>query len=332
MTPARATHRKIFCLAFEDCQILDVAGPLEALSKANDLVGVAHYEIQLLAAKPGPLKTTGAVCLQADRAFASVTADELNGLDTLLVSGGAGVMAALEDSALIAFVRQADETAERVASVCSGTFILAEAGLLDGRRATTHWDSAEDLAERYPSVRVEPDLIYVHDGKIWSSAGVTAGIDMTLAMIEADLGRESALAVARQLVVYMMRPGGQIQFSPHLAMKRPQDDRLESILEWVEEHAEADLSVPALAARCAMSERTFSRRFTAETGMTPARFVEQIRMGRARRLLEESDLQLERLAGHCGFRSAEVMRRLFQRHLGLSPTQYRERFRTALRA
>ena len=332
MTKPTSNSRKVFCLAFEDCQVLDVAGPLEALCKANELGAPDSYEPLLLGPKKGALKTTGVVRLEVDRAFGSIDDDELEGLDTLLLAGGAGVMAAIEDPQLMSFVRRAASRARRVASVCSGTFILAEAGLLEGRRATTHWNSADELGRRYPGVRVEPDLIYVRDGDVWSSAGVTAGIDMTLAMIEADLGQELALAVARQLVVYMMRPGGQIQFSPHLTMKRPKDDRLDAILEWIEEHAEADLSVPALAARCAMSERTFSRRFAAETGMTPARFVEQIRMGRARRLLEESDLKLERLADDCGFRSAEVMRRLFQRHLGLSPTEYRERFKTALRA
>lgn len=331
MPPTGTTSRRVLCLAFEDCQVLDVAGPLEALSKANEHGPADSYRASLLAAEPGPLRTTGVVRLQAERSYRSVTDRELGGLDTLLVAGGAGVMKAVADPALVGFVRRAAKHARRVASVCSGSFLLAEAGLLDGRSATTHWDSAALLARRYPKVRVEPDPIYVRDGKVWTSAGVTAGIDMTLALIEADLGRAVSLAVARQLVVYMMRPGGQIQFSPHLSLQRPEDDRLSRLLEWVEAHAGADLTIPALAARCAMSERTFSRRFAAETGMTPARFVERVRMGRARRLLEESDIRLERLADDCGFRSAEVMRRLFQRHLGLSPTQYRERFRTALR-
>ena len=332
MTNSEPSPRSVLCLAFEDCQILDAAGPLEALCKANELSPTPRYRLALLAERAGPLRTSGGVQLQAERGYREISTRALRDLDTLLVAGGRGVMRAIEDPALIDFVRQAAGQARRVASVCSGSFILAEAGLLDGRRATTHWDSAELLASRYPQVQVDPDPIYIRDGKVWTSAGVTAGIDMTLALIEADHGRELARAVARQLVVYMMRPGGQDQFSPHLELRPPQDERLTRLLDWIESHAGGDLSVPALASRCAMSERTFSRRFTAETGVTPARFVERIRLERARRLLVESDQQLERLAAACGFRSAEVLRRLFQRHLGLSPSEYRERFRTALRA
>ena len=326
--------REIYCLAFEDCQALDLVGPLEVLSKANlhcPGVGPPPYRITTLARRPGRLSSSGAVALHIDRAYGEVTDLELSRLDSLLVVGGTGVLRALEDAALVDFVRRAMAKAQRVISVCSGAFVLAEAGLLDGRRVTTHWDSAEDLAARYPGTRVEADAIYLRDGKVWTSAGVTAGIDLALALVEADLGRQVALAVARSLVVYMMRPGGQAQFSASLQIEALQDDRLARVLAWIDDNVAEDLTVPALARRCAMSERTFSRRFSSETGMTPARYVELSRIDRARHLLERSDFGLERVAADCGLRSAEILRRLFQRHLGLSPSQYRERFRTAIR-
>ena len=331
MSASKTQTRSVFCLAYEDCQLLDVAGPLEALSKANELGAPDSYRATLLAEAPGPLATSGGLRLVADRAYDAVGDGELEGLHTLIVAGGRGALQRLGDSALIDFVRRAARHAERLVSICSGSLILAEASLLDGRRATSHWDVVGELARRYPAVTVEADPIYIQDGHVWTSAGVTAGIDLTLALIEADLGRELALAVARQLVVYMMRPGGQTQFSVRLAAARPTDSRLRVALDWIERHTSERLTVAELAERCAMSERSFSRRFAAETGMTPARFVEQIRLDRARRLLEESDLQLERLASDCGFNSAEVMRRLFQRNFGLSPSQYRERFHTAIR-
>ena len=326
--------RPVFCLGFEGCQVLDVAGPLEVLSKANEHSPPDRpppYRITTLAERPGRLATNGAVSLHADRAFGDVEDGELDGLHTLIVAGGSGTRRVIGDPAMIGFVRRAAARAQRVVSVCSGAFILAEAGLLDGRRATTHWWVAEELAQRYPGTKVEPDAIYLRDGKVWTSAGVTAGIDLALALVEADLGRELALAAARTLVVYMMRPGGQAQFSASLQLQPPRDERLGRMIRWIDGHVAEALTVSAMAERCAMSERTFARRFASETGMTPARFVEQSRIDRARQLLERSDLGLERIADDCGLRSAEVLRRLFQRHLGLSPSQYRERFRTALR-
>jgi transcriptional regulator GlxA family with amidase domain len=232
---------------------------------------------------------------------------------------------------LLAFIRAAAEKARRVASVCSGAFLLAEAGLLAGRRATTHWDAVNDFMTRYPDTDLDADAIYLRDGKFWSSAGVTAGIDLTLALIEADFGQEVALSAARHLVVYMMRPGGQAQFSVRLQAGKPKDQRLRDLPVWIEENLAQDLSVSCLASKAAMSRRNFTRRFTEQTGMSLALFVERCRLENARRQLETSDASLESVAAESGLASVEVLRRLFQRYLGTSPMQYPGRFRTALR-
>ena len=329
--PERQT-RRVHLVAFEGCQVLDVTGPLETLSMANDACGWPAYALTLIAPRAGRLRTSGPLGLHAERAFDSVTNRELASLDSLMVAGGAGVQAALADRDLIAFLQRAAARARRVVSICSGAYLLAAAGVLSGRRATTHWSAAEDLARRYPDVRVEADAIYVRDGEIWTSAGITAGIDLTLALIEADLGREISRAVARRLVVYMRRPGGQAQFSALLKAEPPAESRLADLVAWIAENPTDDLSVEALAARAAMSSRTFARRFVAETGVTPAKFVEMSRLDHARRRLEASSGGLERVAAAAGFASAEILRRSFHRQLGLTPSQYRARFQSALRA
>ena len=212
-----------------------------------------------------------------------------------------------------------------MASVCTGAFLLAEAGLLDGRRAVTHWARCDEFAARYPNVRVESDPIFIREGVLWTSAGVTAGIDLALALVEEDLGRATALDVARELVVFLKRPGGQAQFSTMLSMQRT-DDRFGELHAWMAEHLAADLSVPALAERVRMSERSFVRHYRAETGRTPARAVEQIRVEAAQRLLGETAWPVKRIAARCGFGSEETLRRCFVRVLGVSPQGYRERF------
>ena len=318
-------------LAFEQCQVLDVTGPIEALEKANNAHGRSLYATEIIAPTMGELQTSGPVKLIATRAFSDVHAAELNHIDTLMVAGGVGTFEALRNPQLLDFIRCAAKSARRVVSICSGAFLLAEAGLLDGRRATTHWDSVDDLATHYPGIEVDANAIYVRDGKYWTSAGVTAGIDLTLALIEEDLGSRVALRAARQLVVYMMRPGGQAQFSAQLKQQRTQDKQLRTLIEWIDGNTAGNLSVAELASRCAMSERNFTRRFTSEMGISPARFVEQSRLQHARRKLEETDYPLQKIATLCGFNSPEVLRRLFQRKLGLSPSEYRKRFRTSIR-
>ncbi len=331
MTQRRQEHRNVAVLAYDQVQVLDVTGPLEVFDKANGHLPAPHYRSFVVAPRGGALQTSGPAKLHVDRTIDDVSTKELAGLDTLVVAGGCGVMAARKNPHIIAFVRRAAARARRVVSVCSGTFLLAEAGLLQGRRATTHWESLDLLAAQFPRILVERDAIYVRDGTIWTSAGVTTGIDLTLALVEEDLGREVALAAARDLVVYMQRPGGQAQFSRLLPARRPNDRRLDSLVAWIEQNPAANLSITALARRCAMSERNFARRFVEQTGVSPARFVEQRRLDFCRQRLERQDITLEQLAQDSGLKSPEVLRRLFQRHLGISPSAYRERFRTAAR-
>jgi transcriptional regulator GlxA family with amidase domain len=261
--------------------------------------------------------------LVADRAFERVR----GGIDTLVVAGG-DVRAAASDLRLRRWLRAMTPRVRRLASVCSGAFILAEAGLLDGRRATTHWLGVPLLQQRYPRVTVEPDAIFVRDGSVYTSAGVTAGIDLALAMVEEDLGRPIALAVARRLVVFLKRPGGQSQFSSHLAAQEVGPDALRDLSSWIVEHLDDELTIERLAARAAMSPRHFARVFRRETGCTPAKYVERARVDAARRLLEDGSDGLEGVAARCGFGSGEQMRRTFLRHVGVVPIEYRRRFQS----
>jgi transcriptional regulator GlxA family with amidase domain len=247
-------------------------------------------------------------------------------LDTLVVAGGTSVAAAIDDPRLLTFVRRAAGRSRRVTSVCTGAFVLAAAGLLDGRRATTHWASCSRLADRHPSVTVEPDAIYVRDGNVWTSAGVTAGMDLALALVEQDHGRDVALEVARWLVLYARRTGGQSQFSAPLAADLAHREPLRDLQAWIAEHPDADLSVGALARRANMSARHFARAFRAETGVTPGDYVERVRVDAARRLLEGTTDTADAVARRCGFGTAETMQRTFRRHLHVTPTAYRRHF------
>jgi transcriptional regulator GlxA family with amidase domain len=248
-------------------------------------------------------------------------------MDTLMVAGGLGTREAVRDERLVDAIRRRASHARRVASVCTGAFLLAEAGLLDGRRAVTHWGQCEQLARVHPRVRVEADPIFVRDGHVWTSAGVTAGLDLALALVEDDHGRGVALSVARAMVFYLKRPGGQSQFSAQLDAQIATREPLRDAQSFVHEHPEADLSVPALARRCAMSPRHFARAFAREVGTTPARYVERARVEAARRRLEESTRGLDEVAAECGFGSGEIMRRAFLRVLKVGPADYRSRFK-----
>jgi transcriptional regulator GlxA family with amidase domain len=232
------------------------------------------------------------------------------------------------------WVRQRAGAARRVVSVCTGAFLLAEAGLLDGRRAVTHWTRCKALAERYPAIQVEPDPIFVRDGPVWTSAGVTAGIDLALALVEADLGQAAALAVARHLVVFLKRPGGQAQFSAALTLQGLEglvENRFGRLHAWIAEHLADDLSVPALAREAGMSLRSFAGHHREATGVTPAEAVERLRLEAARRVLIETSLPVKRVAARCGLGSEETMRRTFLRHLGVNPQDYRSRFSVGTR-
>jgi transcriptional regulator GlxA family with amidase domain len=317
--------RRVLMVAFPGAQTLDVTGPLEVFAmatQANARVGPG-YRSELAAPRRGALDMSSGLRLVADLAFADVRGP----LDTLIVAGGEGVRGAIRDRRLLAFLVRTAARARRVASVCTGSFLLAEAGLLAGRRATTHWASCELMSRRYPDVQVEPDRIYVRDGSVYTSAGVTAGMDLALALVEEDHGRELALAVARRLVVFLKRPGGQSQFSAQLAAQLADRPVLRELQHFIQEHPEAGHTVESLARRVAMSPRHFARVFARELGVTPARYVEQVRVEAARRRLEEGDAGVEQVAAGCGFGSSETMRRAFLRSVRVSPSEYRQRFR-----
>jgi len=314
--------RNVAMLAFAGAQILDVVGPMQILAGVNDERRQPAYRLTLLGENRGEVLTTSGIRLVADGAWSNLP----RGLDTLIVAGGDGVRAVLRNEILLEAIRTGAARARRVVSVCTGSFLLAAAGLLDGKRATTHWRSTKLLARAFPSVTVEPDALFVRDGKMWSSAGVTAGMDLALALVREDFGEEMALTVARRHVLFLMRPGGQSQFSAHLAANAHGEGKLAKLLHWIPEHVAEPLDVPALARRAHMSERNFARVFRDETGETPAHFVECARIDAARRLLTQSGLGVDAVAARAGFGSEERMRRAFQRHLKVSPASFRARF------
>lgn len=312
---------RVAMLAFPQVQILDVTGPLEVFGRAARLLRErgrrGAYEVEIVAARAGPFDCSSGLRLHAGRSIAAA-----GRIDTLLVAGGLGTEAALADPRLTRWLRRMAPRVRRLGSVCTGAFLLAEAGLLDGRRAATHWQHCADLAARYPRVRVEPDPVFVHDG-VYTSAGVTAGMDLALALVEEDFGPELALEVARELVLYVRRPSGQPQLSAQLAGQLAQRRPLRELQAWIGEHLEQDLSLPALARRAGMSPRNFSRAFARETSVPPARYVERARVEKVRRLLQESADGLDRIARECGYASPEVMRRALRRQTGQSPRAYR---------
>jgi transcriptional regulator GlxA family with amidase domain len=325
--PNRAPHR-VAMVAFPDAQILDVVGPLEVFSRTSRLLsdegrsGPPRYAVEVLAPARGSVVTSSGIALVASRGFREVR----GGIDTLFVAGGRGAEAALHDKALIGWLRQMSRKVGRLASVCTGAFILAEAGVLDGKRAATHWRSCARLAERYPKVSVDPEPIFVRQGRVYTTAGVTAGMDLALAMVEEDHGPQVAREVARELVLFLKRPGGQSQFSAQLQTQLSDRAPLADLTSWISDHLGADLSVAALARRVGMSPRNFARVFGRSAGVTPARHVEQLRVEAARRRLEESRSTVDEIAAQCGFGGRESMRRSFQRRLRVSPTAYRSRF------
>ena len=314
--------RRVVIVALPEVQPLDVAGPAEVLASAASVAGGddAAYTIEVVAPGGAPIPTDSGYAIAPAGALEAVHGP----IDTLLVAGGAGARDASPET--VARVRRLAARADRVASVCTGAYVLAAAGLLDGRRATTHWSWCDDLQSRHPAVTVERDPIFVVDGPVRTSAGVTAGMDLALALVEEDLGPRVALEVARWLVVFVKRPGGQAQFSVQLAGQSAERSPLRELQAWIADHIDADLSVPALAARACMSERDFARAFKAETGMTPAVYVESLRVERARLALESGAAPIDAVAARCGFGTAETLRRAFARRLGVSPAAYRNRF------
>jgi transcriptional regulator GlxA family with amidase domain len=315
--------RGVLILLYDGVQSLDVTGPLEVFTAASSYHerrgrGPA-YEVRTASADGGPVRTSSGLTLVPG----GTLPEALTGVDTVVVPGGNNGGG---DLAMTAWLRLHGLGARRVTSVCTGAFLLAEAGLLAGRRATTHWAYAAELARRFPDVLVDPEPIHLRDGHVVTSAGVTAGIDLALALVEEDIGRAAALAVARHLVVFLRRPGNQAQFSAQLRAQSARREPLREVQHWISEHPGADLSVETLAARAGLSPRQFARAFTAETGVTPGRHVAAIRLEAARRMLEDSGSGVGQVARACGYGNPEAMRRAFVKALGVPPANYRTRF------
>lgn len=306
-------------------QSLDVSGPVDVfMEAARRSGGKAAYQVSLISIEETAVVRAGGLSLVADTSIHGPDTQ----IDTLLVAGTPDFAVADTLTDFQAWLRRRAPTVRRYGSVCTGAFFLGAAGLLDGKQVTTHWAHAAELAARYPAAHVDPDRIYVQDGSLYTSAGVTAGIDLALMLIEEDHGRELALSVARHLVMFLKRPGGQSQFSAHLAAQIAAESRVQSVQHWILDNLSADLSLSTLAARAGMSVRNFSRTFQSETGSTPADFVELARVDAARRVLEDSETPLQRVASRCGFGTADTMRRAFIRRIGTGPQDYRSRFRS----
>jgi transcriptional regulator GlxA family with amidase domain len=315
--------RTVIVVVFDDLQLLDLAGPVDVLESANDMGAEPPYRTVVVSADGRPVRSGSGVEVGVDASLNRLRRQR-SPIDTLVVVGGRGAEPAADDPEVCRGVAALSRRARRVASVCTGAFVLAAAGLLDGRRVTTHWDSCDLFAQRHPAVEVEPDQIYLRDGDVWSSAGVTAGIDLFLALVDADHGAELAHRVARDLVVFVRRSGGQSQFSAQLRAAPARSPAIAALQRWLPDHLADDLTVPALAVRAGMSQRQFARVFAAEIGTTPAVYVENLRLEAARRLLETSDLTVETIAKTVGMSLTETLYRAFRRRLGTTPDQYRK--------
>lgn len=324
----KMTTRRVAMVAIPDAQLLDIVGPLEVFSRASRLLAERDseaqpaYLVEILARKPGPVRMSSGLDIVAARGFSSVR----DGIDTLMVCGGRGTQTALADGVTVPFIARVAPRVRRIASVCTGAFLLAEAGLLDGKSATTHWRHCSALAARYPNIAVDPDPIFIAQGDTYTSAGVTAGMDLALALIEADHGAELARDTARELVMFVQRPGGQSQFSVQLEHGTAERAPVSGVQAWMAEHLDDDLSVEALARRAGMSPRNFARVFAAEVGTTPRKYIERLRIEASQRKLEQTRAGVEEIADECGFGTAESMRRAYVRHLRIAPNAYRARF------
>ena len=322
------TRRIVFAI-YPGIVALDLVGPHEVFTAAAEVArhlgrNADAYRVEVVAPEVGVVPTTRGPAVVADRSLASVRGP----IDTLVMVGGDGARAAVDDEEFVAGIARVARHSRRVVSVCTGAYVLAAAGLLDGRRATTHWSWCRDMARTFPRVTVDPDPIFVRDGNVWTSAGVTAGMDLALALVGDDLGRDVALTTARQLVLFVQRPGGQSQFSAQLGAQLAAREPIRDLQHWIVEHPDDDHAVERLAARVAMSPRHFARVFREEVGCTPAAYVERIRVEVARRLLETTDIAVDEIARVAGFGTAETTRRAFARRVGTNPSEYRERFRS----
>ncbi|ODT13345.1 MULTISPECIES: GlxA family transcriptional regulator [unclassified Mesorhizobium] len=319
----RGGMRTIVMVALPGVQLLDVSGPLDVFAEANAQAGHEAYRLLVASAEPGPIRSSSGVRLMPDRI---IDRDLDEPIDTLLVAGCPNAAGMPADRVVVGWLRRQAPRVRRYGSVCSGAFFLAAAGLLDGRRVTTHWAVAEELAGRFPEVTVDEDAIQVADGPVRTAAGVTAGLDLALALVEEDLGRDIAMRVASQLVMFFKRPGGQMQFSRKGEAVPAGRAALQELQRWVAANPALDHSVASLARRMDLSARHFARLFRSEVGITPATWVEEARVGAARRLLEQGHEAPKQVAAHCGFADADTLRRAFSRHVGVTPAEYRKRF------
>ncbi|MEU4701460.1 GlxA family transcriptional regulator [Nonomuraea dietziae] len=315
-------QRRVVMVIFEGFQLLDMAGPADVFAMAALLSGEGDYQVEVTSLREGHVRAVNGIAIAVDTPLADVTGP----IDTLVVVGGWATMELLANRELVDGIARLAGSSRRVTSVCSGALLLAEAGLLDGMRATTHWLAADELRGRYPRVEVDSDPIYVKEGQVWTSAGVTAGIDLALALVAEDHGHALARDVACALVVYLHRPGGQSQFSVPMNALPPRSEPLRELQAFIDANPADDLSVPALARHAGMSERHFSRVFTEQSGVSPGRYVELSRADAARRLLETTDHPLERVAREAGLGTPETLYRVFRRHWRISPGDYRRRF------
>jgi len=330
MARAQSQQRQVAMLAFEGTQLLDIAGPLQCFASANEIAKDGRdvpYRLVVASRRGGVMRTSSGLPL------VTVSIASLRGtpIDTLIVPGGPGVHEAVKEPRLVAWIRGRAANTRRIASVCTGAFLLARTGLLAGRRATTHWKSCTRLQQNHPEIEVDPNPIFIRDERICTSAGVTAGIDLSLALIEEDLGRALALQVARHLVVFLKRPGGQSQFSAPLQAQAAAADgnvpnQFAPLHGWIAAHVADDLRVERLAEQAGMSPRTFARVYAAKMGTTPARTVEKIRIEAVRRALEDTEMPIKQIAAVCGFGPEERLRRAFARQVGTTPAEYRRRF------
>jgi transcriptional regulator GlxA family with amidase domain len=312
--------RIIAILACPGVQMLDVSGPLDVFAEANRQAGTDVYALRVIGGSSRAIESSSGIRIVPD----GTIRDEPGAIDTLLVAGAPDIGDAPTNITMMQWLRGAATSARRYGSVCSGAWMLASAGLLDRRRITTHWNIAARLQQTFPEVLVEPDAFYVRDGPVCTSAGVTAGMDLALALVEEDLGRELAMDVAAQLVMFFKRPGGQLQFSRHKETEVGGRQVLQELQRWVTAHPEADHSVAALAARSGLSPRHFARVFHQEAGMTPADFVEVVRVEAARRILEQEHDAPKRVAARCGYADVNGLRRAFVRRMGVTPAGYRK--------
>lgn len=322
-------HRHVVMLAFPECELIDVSGPMSVFSFANYALKLAGrssevlYDLTVVAEQAGPVKTFSNISIHADHSYESVR----DGIDTLLIAGGINVEQAMYDEKIKKWLQDMMPRVRRIGSICTGAFVLAESGLLDYRNATTHWHFCSKLASQYRNIRVDPEKIFVRDGNIYTSGGVTAGIDMALSLVEEDWGWDIAALVARGMLIFMRRPGGQSQFSTYVINEAKTRKDFRELQAYIISHIDHDLSVEKLAEHMSMSPRNFARIFCQEVGITPAKFVERVRLEAARNMMLQTDLPVESVAVNCGFNNSEQMRRSFYRLLKITPHEYRSNFK-----